>query len=443
MAHELRAGMVLAERYVIENKIGEGGMGQVYRATQVNLRREVALKLLDSTLLDFDVGRRRFLREARVAAALRHPNAVEIYDVGTDGPHVFIAMELLDGAVLRDYMEDHGPIPLAEALELTLQIAELLVAAHGLPLVHRDLKPENVFVQRDQADELRVRVVDFGLAFIEGSDETGRMTREGLVVGTPAYLSPEQAQGNHVGPASDIYSLGCVLYEMLTGQCVFSGSQMNVLTQHVYVAPISLRERAPDAGFPSDLDDLVMRMLSKRPDDRPTADAMLQELHTVQGTMAGQRHRGRDDRLLQTRRNRMISVPAQNPPTIDRQAVERGAVGVERLEVGTFGSFSEDLWLGLASNGLTPVPLEVGQDPAAAGCHVALVVVEDLAHLSALTSTGIPVVAVNTASQVELLAELVRRGVSEVVSPPLEADVLTRKIRRAVERHRRQMKRKQ
>ena len=309
--------------------------------------------------------------------------------------------------------------------------------------MHRDLKPENVFLQREQTGELRVRVVDFGLAFIEGSDETGRMTREGLVVGTPAYLSPEQAQGSHVGPASDIYSLGCVLYEMLTGQCVFSGSQMNVLTQHVYVAPISIRERAPEAGYPSDLDDLVMRMLSKRPDDRPTAEALLDELHTVQGTMAGQRHRGRDDRLLQTRRNRMISVPAQNPPTIDRQAVERGAAGLERLEVGTLGSFPDDLWLGMASNGLTPVPLEVGQDPSAAGCHVVLMVFEDPEQLSALTASGVPVVAVNTASQVELLAELVRRGVSEVVSPPLEADVLTRKIRRAVERHRRQLKRKQ
>lgn len=426
---------------MIEDKLGEGGMGQVYRATQINLRRDVALKVLTRELAN-DAGLRRFMREARVASALRHPNAVEVYDVGTDGPHVYITMELITGQVLRDVVQARGPLPLAEALEITAQIADLLVTAHGLPLVHRDLKPENIFVEYDREDHLRARVVDFGLAFIEGDADTGRLTREGLVVGTPAFLAPEQAQGGHVGPAADIYSLGCVLYEMLTGQLVFRGSHMNVLTQHIYVAPVSPRERAPEAGIPSDLDDLVLQMLAKEPIDRPTAEQLVLALREVQGTLAGQRHRSRDDRMLQGRAARMISVPGHPvpdlPPTIDRAAVQRSASDTEELIVGMVGALhDETLWLGLASNGFFPERIEPTAMPTPEHHDVVLVVVEDLEHIAALTTCGVPVVAVPPGSRVELLAELLRRGVSDVLTPPLKVDELARKLRRAVSRHRR------
>jgi hypothetical protein len=286
-----------------------------------------------------------------------------------------------------------------------------------------------------------VRVVDFGLAFIEGDQDTGRLTREGLVVGTPAFLAPEQAQGTHVGPAADIYSLGCVLYELLTGQMVFRGSHMNVLTQHVYVAPVSPRERTPDAGIPSDLDDLVLQMLAKRPEDRPTAEALVQALHEVQGTLAGQRHRGRDDGLLQGRATRMISVPEQPAPTFDRAAVQQAAPNAEDLVVGVVGEFDEALWLGLASNGLLPQRLEADADPRAERCDVVIATVDDLERISALVGTGVPVVAVPPGSRVEILAELLRRGVSDVLSPPLKVDELARKLRRAVGRNRRQRRR--
>ncbi|MEM9454453.1 MAG: serine/threonine-protein kinase [Myxococcota bacterium] len=434
---------MIAERYVIDNLLGEGGMGKVYRATQINLRREVAIKLLHGHLPDHEMGRQRFIREARVASALRHRNAVEIYDVARDGPHTFIAMELLSGTVLRDMVEGEQRMPLADALELTIQIADLLVTAHALPLVHRDLKPENIFVEQDREGQLRVRVVDFGLAFIEGDAESGRMTKEGLVVGTPAFLAPEQATGSHVGPPADIYSLGCVLYELLTGQTVFRGSHMNILTQHVYVAPISPRERAPDAGIPSDLDDLVLRMLAKRPEQRPTAEHLVDALRSVQGTLAGQRHRGRDDRMLQGRAARMISVPEQPAPTIDHDAVQRASPdGAEKIRVGVYGEIDQALWLGLASNGLTPEPLDDQQDPRVASCDVVLTVVDDLDRIASLVQTGVPLVAVPPASRVGLLAELLRRGVSDVLTLPLEVDELARKLRRAVVRSRRQLRRR-
>jgi hypothetical protein len=330
-------------------------------------------------------------------------------------------------------------LPLAEALEITAQIADLLVIAHALPLVHRDLKPENVFVERDREGRLSVRVVDFGLAFIEGDQETGRLTREGLVVGTPAFLSPEQAQGAHVGPAADVYSLGCMLYELLTGQMVFRGSHMNVLTQHVYVAPVSPRERAPDVGIPSDLDALVLAMLSKRPEDRPTAEALVTALHEVGGTLAGQRHRGRDDGLLQGRAARMISVPERTAPAIDRVAVQRTAPDADAVVVGVVGVLDEDVILGLASNGLCPRTLSSGVDPTT--CDVLLAIEGDLELVASLVATGTPVVAVPPASRVEILAELLRRGVSDVLAPPLKVDELARKLRRAVGRNRRQQKR--
>jgi len=330
-------------------------------------------------------------------------------------------------------------VPMAEALEITTQIAELLVTAHALSLVHRDLKPENVFVEHDREGRLRVRVVDFGLAFIEGDAETGRLTREGLVVGTPAFLAPEQAQGTHVGPAADIYSLGCVLYELLTGQMVFRGSSMNVLTQHVYVAPVSPRERAPEAGIPSDLDDLVLQMLAKRPEDRPTASALVSALHEVKGTLAGERHRGRDDGLLQGRAARMISVPDQPVPALDHAAVARAAPDDEDVVVGVAGRLDDDVVLGLASNGLLPRAL--AGDADAHLCDVLLVVEGDLERVTALVATGTPVVAVPPVSRVEILAELLRRGVSDVLAPPLKVDELARKLRRAVGRNRRQQRR--
>lgn len=423
--------------------LGEGGMGQVYRATQINLRREVALKILSSELPDSVAAQRRFLREARVASALQHRNAVEIYDVGVHEGIAYIAMELIRGAVLRDVIEDAGVMSMPDTIEIGIQIADLLLAAHALPLVHRDLKPENIFVEYDREGGTRVRVVDFGLAFIEGDQDSGRLTREGLVVGTPAFLSPEQAQGAHVGPPSDIYSLACVMYEMLSGQLVFSGSQMNILTQHIYVAPVSLRERMTNAGIPSDLDDLILRMLSKNPAERPTAEEVMQELRSVQGTLAGQRHRGRDDRLLQSRNSRMISVPEQPAPRFDGAAIAQASPDAQSIRVGVIGEFDDSLWFGMASNGLHPERVDLDQDPATASHDAILVEIANLDTLTAFANHGIPVVAVSPASRVEVLAELVRRGVSEVVSIPLQADEVARKIRRAVVRSRRHNRRTQ
>jgi serine/threonine-protein kinase len=431
---ELAPGTLIHDKYQVVELIGQGGMGSVYRATQLNLGREVALKLLSPALATNDLGRRRFEREARVAATLSHPVAVQIYDVGASGPFVYIAMEILEGAPLRDFMQDGVPMPVSRVLEVAAPLVEVLVAAHAIPLVHRDLKPENVFIEQAE-DREAIRVLDFGLAFVEGESEMGRLTREGLVVGTPAYLSPEQAQGKVVGPPGDIYSLGCMLYEMATGWPPFLGSWMNVLTQHLYVAPVSLRERAPDAGIPSDLDALVIQMLAKQPFERPSIEAVREGLQRVSGTLAGARHRGRGDRMLGERTDRMISVPAALALAPDA----RLPTDVEIIDAGFVGDLTHEIIVALASNGVRALPMQPhgGETPR---CSVVIVSEGNDALLERTVQEGHAVVAVADTSDVERISQLLRLGVADVAPTPVRIDELTRKVRRVHARRKRKRK---
>lgn len=430
----LRPGTVIHDKYEVGELIGQGGMGSVYRATQLNLGRTVALKVLAPSLAAHELGRRRFEREARVAATLSHPVAVQIFDVGASGSHVYIAMELLEGAPLRDFMQDGVPLALERVLEITQPLIDVLTAAHDIPLVHRDLKPENIFLEQDGERE-SVRVLDFGLAFVEGENDMGRLTREGLVVGTPAYLSPEQAQGKQVGPPGDVYSMGCMLYELLTGWPPFLGSWMNVLTQHLYVAPVSLRERAPDAGIPSDLDALVLHMLAKQPFERPTIARVQEQLHRVVGTLSGARHRSRSDRMLGERTDRMISVPASAGLALDAAL----PTDIEIIDAGFVGDLTKEIVVALASNGVRVIPIEPqsGETPQ---CSVIIVSQGDEATLQHTVALGPAVVAVADTSDVERISHLLRIGVADVAPTPVRIDELTRKVRRAHARRRRKRK---
>ncbi len=423
----LPRGTVVHGKYEVEELVGQGGMGSVYRAKQINLGRAVALKVLAPALASNELGRRRFEREARVAATLTHPVAVQIFDVGADGPFVYIAMELLEGAPLRDFMQDGVPMPLDRVLEIVAPLVEVLMVAHDIPLVHRDLKPENIFLAQDGEREA-VRVLDFGLAFVEGEEDKGRLTKDGLVVGTPAYLSPEQAQGKNVGPPGDVYSLGCMLYEMATGWPPFLGSWMNVLTQHLYVAPVSLRERAPDAGIPSDLDALVLRMLAKQPHERPSIDEVRQGLHRVSGTLAGARHRGRGDRLLGERTDRMISVPVAMALAPDASL----PTNIEIIDAGFVGELTNEIVVALASNGVRAIPMQPhgGESPRPGDVSVVIVADGGDDVLERTIRDGHAVVAVADTSDVERISHLLRLGVADVAPTPVRIDELTRKVRR-------------
>ncbi len=256
----------LAGRYRLDEVVGRGGMSTVYRGTDLSLDRVVAVKVaLDPLVEQSPIYLARFTREAQSTAALSHPGVVTVYDAGADGPTRFIVMELVPGRSLADILRDEGPLEPARAARIAAQVADALSAAHAAGIVHRDIKPGNVMVTPDG----QVKVLDFGIARALDSQS---LTQTATVLGTSAYMAPEQALGQPADARSDIYSLGCVLYEMLTGEPPFTADvSAAVLHQHVRVAPKPARERNP--AIPPALDELVMQMLAKSPDDRPQTAA--------------------------------------------------------------------------------------------------------------------------------------------------------------------------
>jgi len=279
----VQPGDLLAGKYRIVAPLGEGAMGVVWRAQQLELGRDVAVKILHANLAARSDARARFAREAKVAATLNHEHAVRVLDFGEAPAGLFLVMELVPGRTLRMLL-DGGVPPRREALQIALAIAQVLEAAHRINLVHRDIKPENTFVDRTD-DGPAVRVVDFGLAFIaDATSSIGRMTEEGILGGTPAYMSPEQARGKAVGPASDIYSLGCTLYELIAGRPPFLGAVAELLTRHAYAPPITLHELELEPPIEPALDQLVGAMLGKSPPLRPTATATAAALTALLAT---------------------------------------------------------------------------------------------------------------------------------------------------------------
>ncbi len=256
--------------------LGRGGMGEVYRALQHSMEREVAVKVMTGQASETAV--RRFLKEARSVARLRHPNVITVFEFGsTEAGELYLVMELLDGRPLSAVIEQEGPLAPERAVELACQICDALEEAHAQDIVHRDLKPDNVFV-RDAAGGRGefVKVLDFGLAKVLSTEQTGALTQSGMVCGTPAYMSPEQGTAEEIGPPADIYSLGIVLYEMLSGCLPFQGqTPMQMMIAHVMNAPAPLRQSNPDIEVPATLERLLMQTLAKNPGRRPQTAAAL------------------------------------------------------------------------------------------------------------------------------------------------------------------------
>ena len=256
-------GSLLGGRYRLDRSIGAGGMGQVWAAHDTVLGRDVAVKVQkfdpDGDRAAFD----RFVREARTAAALQHPNVVTIFDSGTDRDRAFLVMELLPGLTLAGYVAQRGPLPEREVVALTPQIASGLAAAHQAGVVHRDIKPSNLMFDARGT----LKIVDFGIAYL-AQTAAARLTATNVVIGSPPYLSPEQLQGRPADERSDLYALGCVMTTMLTGRPPFDGEHpLAYAHQHVSTRPPPIRERRP--GIDPALDALVAQLLDKSPEDRP------------------------------------------------------------------------------------------------------------------------------------------------------------------------------
>ncbi|MBO9532434.1 MAG: Stk1 family PASTA domain-containing Ser/Thr kinase [Solirubrobacteraceae bacterium] len=270
MTTKIGPGSVIAGRYQVEAQIGQGGMASVYRAEDIQLGRKVAVKVLHAQFAEDQEFVERFRREAKAAAQLQHPGIVSVYDTGSWNGTWYIAMELLEGPSLKERLVSEGRIPPAQAIAITEQILRAVRAAHRDGIIHRDIKPHNVLLD----EEGRPKVTDFGIARRGASD----MTATGSILGTAHYIAPEQAQGEVITPRTDLYSVGVVLYEMLTGRTPFEGdSAVSIALAHVNNEPRSPRSLVPEVS-PA-LDAVVLRALAKRPSDRfADADAFLAAL---------------------------------------------------------------------------------------------------------------------------------------------------------------------
>jgi tRNA A-37 threonylcarbamoyl transferase component Bud32 len=287
-AEDPNIGRILGERYKILRQIGEGGMGLVYEAEHVAIEKRVALKILRDDFSSRSEVVERFKQEAKSASRIGNAHIVDISDFGTtpSGASYFV-MELLDGDDLANILQAEGTLPIPRACDILLQCCKALGAAHAKGIVHRDMKPENIFLTNRDGRSDFVKIVDFGIAKMNDIETPGapgrKLTKTGMIFGTPEYMSPEQAAGKPLDHRVDIYALAVILYEMLTGRVPFVGdSFMGILTQHMFEDPPKLEEANPHVTVPESIAQFIYRGLAKERDERyATCDEMAQALEAA------------------------------------------------------------------------------------------------------------------------------------------------------------------
>lgn len=442
-------GDVIAGRYKLTKILGEGGMGAVYEANQINLNREVAVKVMHPAVSAAGDAKARFEREARVSGALHHPNAVKIFDFGEDDAgRLYLVMEKLRGTTLGTFVgQGQPPMVLGRMVAIALQIADVLVAAHKISLVHRDLKPENIFLETTEDGSDRVVVVDFGLAFIEEREDANRMTQEGMIMGTPFYMSPEQCKAKPVGPPCDIYAFGCMLYEMVTGFVPFDGPTVVLLTRHCFEEPIRPSERRKDLYVPRVLERLILSMMQKAPESRPPAKDVSAVLGQLEHTL-GERERSRGLSMLEGREARMIPTvhrTGEAEPLLDagpnkvtvagrRSSPDLALVPDGAQVIAMVGAMpASDFGLALRANGY--VPVSCAQPPLPPGTIAIYAPAAEPPLLRELLAFGVPVITDTDSEDATRVSELLTLGVAEIVTRPVRPEKLARKIARAVKKH--------
>ncbi len=354
-SESVRTGAVIGGRYRIIDAIARGSMSRVYRAEQMSIRRPVALKVIGAELARDGQAVSRFRQEAAVLANIAHPNIVQVFDIGTTASgEPYLVMELVRGHSLADVIKAGGRLEVPRTIGLLLQMTRALATVHEAGVVHRDMKPGNVLLAQRRGGPEVAKVVDFGLAKVVQERGGARefMTRTGTILGTPEYMSPEQIRGGAVDHRADIYSLGCLAYEMLTGAPPFTGEEMSTLYRHMHEKPKPMKEACPDAAIGDALQTLVDRALAKDPDERfenahafyrallGVADQLgiaREELHLLDSFLAG----SADATLLGT----ALAVPdrtsttaaAVAPPPRKSRTLELALVAVVLALAGVIG----------------------------------------------------------------------------------------------------------
>jgi len=317
---ERAVGQVIGGKYRLLRLIGRGGMGSVYEALNLQIDKHVAIKVLLPESSRIEQVTERFKREARSAASIGHENIVDIYDLDTteDGV-VFIVMELLSGCDLADLLKSCRCLPVERVCTIGVQTARALGAAHEHGIIHRDMKPENIFLTQRKSGEV-VKIVDFGIAMIKEHGSLSRLTTDGILLGTPYYMSPEQARGSKdLDHRVDTYALGAVLFEALTGTVLFGGeTYLEVISKHQIEAPPLLEERKPDLAIPRQVESVIMAMLQKDPQKRPATmedveKALLPysaERRASAAPDTGDRQEGFAETMTDTGRSPLVSSPS-------------------------------------------------------------------------------------------------------------------------------------
>lgn len=305
---------ILARRYELQELIGGGGMADVYKAQDKLLDRAVAVKILHQQYANDAEFVEKFRREATAAAKLAHPNIVNIYDVGEDGGSQYIVMEYVSGPTLKEVIQQKGCLEPIEAVRIAKEIASALESAHRNNLVHCDIKPHNILVMPDG----HIKVTDFGIA---RAVSASTMTYSGSVMGSVHYFSPEQAKGTVITTKSDVYSLGVVLYEMLTGQLPFNGeTSVSIALKHLQEEPVPIRQLNP--SIPPVLEAIVQKAMSKDPDDRPSSTELYADLNQAKAMLAD---RGTSQEAVSNDPFATRMIPRITPEMMAEQRSERPA----------------------------------------------------------------------------------------------------------------------